>query len=46
MNTFIWIGVFILLLGWIGLMIVTLSYRFEEDESEKLQLRSLPAKKV
>ena len=45
MNTFIWIGVLILLLGWIGLMIVTLSYRLKEDESDKLQLRSLPAKK-
>ena len=45
MNTLIWIGVLILLLGWIGLMIVTLSYRFEEDKSEKLRLRSMPAKK-
>ena len=45
MNTFIWIGVIILLLGWVGLMIVTLSYRFEEDKPEKLQLRSLPNKK-
>ena len=45
MNTFIWIGVIILLLGWVGLMIVTLSYRFEEETPEKLQLRSLPNKK-
>lgn len=44
MNTFIWIGVIILLLGWVGLMIVTLSYRFEEDEPEKLELRSLQIK--
>ena len=45
MNTFIWIGVLILLLGWIGLLIVTLSYRFEEEKPEKLHLRSLPIKK-
>lgn len=42
MNTFIWISVAILLLGWIGLMIVTLSYKVEEDRMDSLDLKSLP----
>jgi hypothetical protein len=42
MNTFIWIGAFILLLCWIGLMIFALSYQFKEDEQNKLHLRFLP----
>ncbi len=42
MNTFTYIGIIILLVGWIGLIIITLSYKFEEDEPDKLRLRSLP----
>jgi hypothetical protein len=42
MNTFIWIGVAILLLGWIGLMIISLFYKFEEDRIDSLDLKSLP----
>ena len=45
MNTFIWIGVLILYSGWLGLLIVALSYRFEEDEPDELLLGSLPIKK-
>ena len=42
MNTFTWIGVVILLLGWIGLIIIALSYKFEDDERDKLHLKTQP----
>ena len=42
MNTFIWIGVVILLLGWIGLIIIALSHKFEDDKRDMLHLKSLP----
>ena len=42
MNTFIWVGVIILLLGWIGLLIIALSYKFEEDRPGSLDPQSLP----
>ena len=35
MNTFAYISVFILILGWIGLLIIGLSYEFEDDEQDK-----------
>jgi hypothetical protein len=42
MNTFTYIGILILLVGWIGLIIIALSYKFEDDEYGKLHPRSLP----
>ena len=41
MNTFIWIGVVILLLGWIGLFVIAFSYKFEEDKLDSLDLKFL-----
>jgi hypothetical protein len=42
MNTFTYIGILILLIGWIGLIIIALSYQFNDDEQDKLHARSLP----
>ena len=42
MNTFTWIGVVILLLGWIGLIIIALSYKSEDTKRDKLQSKSHP----
>jgi hypothetical protein len=40
-----YIGVLILLLGWIGLLIIGLSFKFDDDEKDKRYLKkSLNAK--
>jgi len=35
LNYFIYIGVLIFLLGWMGLLIIGLFFRFEDDEQDK-----------
>jgi hypothetical protein len=42
MNPFIYTRIPIFLFGWIGLIIFTLSYRFEEDKLGNINLKSLP----
>ncbi len=45
LNTFIYTGILILLIGWIGLMIFALTYQFEEDKNDKIDLKSLSTPK-
>jgi hypothetical protein len=42
MNPFIYTSIPIFLFGWIGLITIALSYKFEEDRLDRLHLRSRP----
>ncbi len=42
MNTLMYISALIFILGWIGLFIIGLSYKFDYDENDKRHLKSLP----
>ena len=42
LNTLIFISVIIFLLGWLGLLIIGLSYNFDDDEKDRQDLKSLP----
>jgi len=42
MNTFIYIGALILLVGWIGLFIVALADNFDDDNQKKSHRKPLP----
>jgi hypothetical protein len=37
-----YIGILILFIGWIGLIIISLSYQFKDNEQGKPYLKSLP----
>jgi len=41
LNTLTYISLLILLIGWAGLLIIGLFYQFEDDEQNKLHLKSL-----
>ena len=42
LDTFIYIGAIILLAGWIGLFIVALSDKFDDDNQKKSNRKPLP----
>ena len=42
MDTLTYIGIGLLCLGWLVLFIVSMAYRFKDDEQNKLYTRSLP----